>query len=370
MFEKKILYIFGSGRINRLNSETSNFEFFYGYNFFQKKYPDLLQAIEMLPNSEIGNRRLLSIFDRVLNKFLKLPFYSQLILTYKNYKIAKNSDIILCTNDRIALSIMPITLMLSNKKVFVIVMGLFANKKHNFLVNSFQEIIIKILMKNTEKFIFLGNGELDEAISRFPKYKNKFEFLPFAVDSNFWQMKSKNKKEIDLLFVGNDGNRDFKFLYELAINLKNFNLTIISSEFNYDTSNLPNVTVIKGNWNKNFLTDETIRDFYQRSTLTLIPLKPSLQPSGQSVALQSISSGTPILITETEGFWDKKKFLDNEHLFFMKNNTVDLWFDKITTLLNNKQLLEQVSKQGQKLVNESYNIDEFNNKLFNIIAYE
>ena len=40
--------------------------------------------------------------------------------------------------------------------------------------------------------------------------------------------------------------------------------------------------------------------------MTIIPLKNSIQPSGQSVALQSMACGTPVVITETFGFWDKK----------------------------------------------------------------
>ena len=51
-------------------------------------------------------------------------------------------------------------------------------------------------------------------------------------------------------------------------------------------------------------------------------MKESLQPSGQSVALQSIACGTPVLITKTGGFWDNKNFKDKDNIFFaMKNDS-------------------------------------------------
>ena len=43
-------------------------------------------------------------------------------------------------------------------------------------------------------------------------------------------------------------------------------------------------------------------------------MKDSLQPSGQSVTLQSMSLGIPVLISKTVGFWDFSKFRDEENI--------------------------------------------------------
>ena len=47
-----------------------------------------------------------------------------------------------------------------------------------------------------------------------------------------------------------------------------------------------------------------LKEIYDKSFISLIPLKDSLQPSGQSVALQSMSMMVPVIITKTVGFWD------------------------------------------------------------------
>ena len=64
--------------------------------------------------------------------------------------------------------------------------------------------------------------------------------------------------------------------------------------------------MINGSWNDETISDAEIREIYEKSRLTIVPLKNSIQPSGQSVTLQSLSVGTPVIITKTDGFWDEK----------------------------------------------------------------
>ena len=71
------------------------------------------------------------------------------------------------------------------------------------------------------------------------------------------------------------------------------------------------------------MSDDDIRNFYQTSYLTLLPLKNSLQPSGQSVALQSMSCGTPVIITKTQGFWEPDLFSNYEDIIFVDKNNIE-----------------------------------------------
>ena len=67
-----------------------------------------------------------------------------------------------------------------------------------------------------DKFYFLGKGELEKAINVSKKYNN-MEFLPFCIDTNFWNVKRLDlEKNEHILFVGNDGNRDYKKVFEIA----------------------------------------------------------------------------------------------------------------------------------------------------------
>ena len=80
------------------------------------------------------------------------------------------------------------------------------------------------------------------------------------------------------------------------------------------------------------MTDSELREIYNNARLTIIPLKESSQPSGQSVALQSMSVGVPVLISKTAGFWDEEIFENNTHLFFQNDNNPSSWSKNIEDL--------------------------------------
>ena len=201
-------------------------------------------------------------------------------------------------------------------------MGLFGKQSTNFLKSIFNFIYQRIFLYSADKFIFLGYGEYQFVKNNFSKYKSKFEYLPFCVDTKFWSM-SKNKKKEGILFVGNDGKRDYNFLIKLSQHLPELNFTVITNqELNFNTSN---VRYIKGNWSDQLISDESLREIYSKSKLTIIPIKNSYQPSGQSVALQSLSCNTPILITKTNGFFGDEDFIKEYKINFVHSNLAIEW---------------------------------------------
>lgn len=80
------------------------------------------------------------------------------------------------------------------------------------------------------------------------------------------------------------------------------NFTFITKQINIDEIKSKNVTLLNGKWDDLNITDLDIKTYYQHSSISIIPIFKSLQPSGQSVALQSISMGVPVLITKSDGF--------------------------------------------------------------------
>tara|TARA_B100001996_G_scaffold312933_1_gene255195 strand:- start:2012 stop:3148 length:1137 start_codon:yes stop_codon:yes gene_type:complete len=371
--DSNILYIFGSGRAKRINEKSiDSEEFFYGYFYLKKTYQNL-DYIEMRKEerpSEISKKFLLFI-DKVLRKLTNLPFYTNLICSIENYKKIKNANTIVSTNDRLALSILPMVWfgrVTSNIKLNVIVMGLFSNKKSSFILNIFHKFLIFIILNSVNKFIFLGLGEFKNASTNYKKYEKKFFFLPFCVDSKFWNNPENNYPNGDsILFIGNDGNREFDIAVKIAEKLPSINFNFVTS-YKYDEISFPkNIKLISANWNEYLLSDKEIRNYYLNSKLTILPLKNTLQPSGQSVTLQSMSVGTPVLITKTKGFWDNEKFEDNKNIFFIDNNDVDNWIKKIVSIYENEYLLKTVSKNSIKTINENYDINLFNNNLEEIL---
>jgi len=370
---KNIVYVFGFGRKNRLNNkEKTAKEFFYGWHYIKNKFENSV-IIEMKhpDDNNFLFQNILNYLDKVLRKLTRLPIYTKDIVNLKNFRLLKDCQKILFTTDLLIISFLPLLLiskMFSKKEVYVIVMGLFGRESENKTINFFQNLYIKLVVSQTDRFIFLGKPEKNNAVEKFPNMHKKFTFLPFSIDYDFWNNFDdiSNEERDGILFIGNDGKREYDKVFEIAKMLPDINFTFISSNIN--ASELKNIKVVKGNWNNNYLSDEQIRDYYLSSKITFLPIKNSLQPSGQSVTLQSLACGTPVIISHTDGFWDESFFQNNKNIIFNYEESVDSWISLINKTYYNDDLIKEISKNGKATIKKQYNLDMFHKNLEEIIG--
>ena len=372
---KNIIYFFVSGRKDRIqNNDVMAKEFFYGYHHFKKS--NSVEIIEFNDNlAKPNNLRILKFLDKVIRKLTLLPVFLSEILSLLNLKKINESDHIVITNDRIGCSILPMLIYLkffkkSSCTSSVFILGLFSNIKKSGLHSIFQKFYLYLFFKTIDNFIFIGEGEHTFASNRFKKYQNKFSYLPFAIDANFWTKNNQDKKKIEeyILFVGNDSNREFIKVIEIAKNLPEINFKFVTTQINEKEMNLPNVELVKGHWNHKLISDEDLRDIYQNAVISILPLKNTLQPSGQSVALQSMSMEIPVMISDTDGFWDKTSFFHEENIFFVGNNTVDNWTTELKKLYSDRKKINIVGKKGKSTIVKRFNLDTFYKGLEEIMS--
>ena len=373
----KITYVFLGNRIEKLNDQKSIAkEFFYSYLDFKQTHKDT-QIIEFANKTDTTKiTYYLNKLDRILRKVTQLPFFSAQISIKKNIDTIYKTQNLIMVGDRVAVSlIFPLLYIKYFKKNIVssvFVMGLFSNKPINKIKKAFHNLFLNLLLKSLSKLIFLGEGEFNFASEEYPKYSHKFYFLPFSVDTDFWRPRNnfdKNKSDY-ILFIGNDGNRDYEKVLEIAQKLPQFRFKVITRRIGENIKLPTNVELINGSWSYRQVTDKSLKKVYEHAKLTIIPLKESLQPSGQSVTLQSMAMNTPVIISDTAGFWDDKKFISNKHLIRLKENSVENWTTEIVKLHNNSEKLENLSLDGHKLINEDYNLKVFHNKLIKILELD
>ena len=369
MFKDKVVtFIYQSGRNERLNLKNSSAEeFFYGYFYLKKHFKDTNII-------EFKNPKLFSFF-RILNPLLRklsgLPFFSENLLNLRNLVTIKKSDIVILTNQRVGFSMIPIYTLkfLFKFQSCVFIMGLLNIKYDSKIKTYFRKIFTKLFINLLDKLIFLSLGEYEYAKKNFPKYVSKFYFLPFSVDTDFWNTDSKTSQENkSILFIGNDGKRDYEFVIELSKKMPDFNFKFITKKIDKSQVENANVELISGKWDDLNITDEQIKEYYQSAFLTIIPLIESLQPSGQSVALQSLMVGTPVMITRTSGFWDPKNFNNDENIIFVENNQINEWIEKINKLFEDQASYKNLVKKGKIVVSKNYNLESFNKQLLDILS--
>jgi glycosyltransferase involved in cell wall biosynthesis len=369
---KNITYVFLSGRKKRLDENFKDAEeFFYSYLYFKKKNYNT-ELIEFSHNKGPINK-IIKFADKILRKLTKLPFFMSDILIYQNTKKLLKSDYVVLTSDRIACSILPLLLLnqfrVKKTNFSCVVLGLFQHKDIEGIRKTLQKTLIKIILKTCDNFIFLGKGEFEYAINEHLPYKDKFNFVPFCVDTNFWKIDQgiKNNKD-GILFVGNDGNRLYDLVIKLAEEFPKIKFKLITSNIDKKNIKTGNVSLIKGHWQSNMITDSILKKYYQESKLTIIPIRNTLQPSGQSVALQSMANGTPVVISRTDGFWSYDDFVDNKNIFFVTGDTIEIWRNRIQDLYHDEKILNEVSARALKTIQNKFHLEVFHNKMQQIMG--
>ena len=155
-------------------------------------------------------------------------------------------------------------------------MGLIKLKNRNFLTKFFNRLFTKFLIYLSSNIVFLSNNELKEAELRFKKYSEKLNYFPFCVDVEFWSKNDKNTQNNKLLFIGNDSNRDYELVKNISKHLKDYKRL----DYAINNRNTLIIKLIKSSGIDEY-TDFDLKNFYQDASLVFLPLKNSLQPSGQ-----------------------------------------------------------------------------------------
>jgi len=365
-----ICYIFIQGRKEKiLSNKVEAQEFYYGLNYLKEMKDNEVHLIEFNDrNSWFAS--ILKFLDKGISKLFSIPFYSHRIVSIKNLKTLLKSDKVILVSESTGYSALIMLIFLKFKKTQVIlfVMGLYSKKLRFTWTKTIHNLFIKILIFFIDDVLILGKGEYEKAIS-FHKEKSKIHYFPFCVDTNFWKPSQQIEinQNSEILFVGNDGNRDYEMLINIAKELKKFNFRFISENSIFNKLHLPNVVVERGKWGSNVITDTDLRNIYLNSKCVILPLKESTQPSGQSVCLQAMSLGVPVVISDTGGFWDKEIFLHNESIHFINPNEITNWIKSLETIHRDNGLLSRLSKKGQDLVDQEFSLNNFNSQLLSIL---
>ena len=367
---KDLLYIFQKGRLDKYKNQDFSHEFFYAF--------DKLDSLQLANLYEINQPN-----ETILVKLFIKPFYKLLVkLTKLNIDIVNSRDEILfekirnnkkivATSSRLGLIIVFWTLVkrIKNKEIIVINSGLFNNPELRLIQKICRELYLRIFFNKVSKIVFTSKTEYEFAIDNRPKYKSKYELLEFSVDVKFWKNENESnfKEKEKILFIGNNGLRDFKKLIEIAKNLPKIEFIFISSVDEILNCNLKNIEVIKGDWGESILTDKQIREYYTKARLTILPIVDTLVASGTSVGLQSMAAGTPVLISKFKGFWNYELFEDKSNIFFCDSDSIQYWCKLINEIYEDDVLLKKISINALETIKQHYDKDIFDQKFRKLI---
>jgi glycosyltransferase involved in cell wall biosynthesis len=169
------------------------------------------------------------------------------------------------------------------------------------ITSEIRRCFVASLIKKFQLVLF-ADSELPEIERRFGLPSGLVSVGWFGVDDHFWTLPEESVRREGVLAVGNDSRRDFLTLVEAAKFLPEIRFTVITRR--EKPLELPlNVEWRRGDWKDAPVTDEELRALYQQGACVVVPLEECIQPSGQSVAMQAMMCGAPVVHTKTAGWW-------------------------------------------------------------------
>ncbi len=164
--------------------------------------------------------------------------------------------------------------------------------------------LIRRALTGLDHVFFLAPADRDAAVARYGLAPERTSILTFGVDTEFWRPLPGEPASDFVFAIGHDKNRDFDCLAAAPGQNPTRIVTTLPVRIPADASH---VRVSASNFTgAGPISDAELRRLYNRACAVVVPLKDVYQPSGQSVALQAMSCGRPVIISRIRGIWSEK----------------------------------------------------------------
>jgi glycosyltransferase involved in cell wall biosynthesis len=213
----------------------------------------------------------------------------------------------------------------------------------NATVSPLQIPMSRALLRRMRTMLF-GEGELREMQRVFQLPAGRVSVNQFGVDLRFWTPGETGGEYV--LAIGNDENRDYATLIDAATKIQ-APIRIIT-QLSLPKNLPPNVTVHRGSWHTRQFADSEIRDLYHGAACVVTPLRESLQPSGQSVTLQAMACGRPVVLTTTSGLWSAEHMIDGKNLLLVPPGDSTALAEKVNLLLDDQPFSSRIAVAGRE----------------------
>ncbi len=317
-----LAYLFRSGRRMRLEQAGPR-EFTYGY----AELAATGASVGILEESDFGlDREWLRFFEAIANRISALTGIHPRTFwrLYRARARFAPYQTVVATNHALGLALALLgRLGCVQPKTTLLTMGL-VEPGASKLRHAWLEFILK-----NARLAVLSKSEAESLRDVFADRLDIRSFV-FGVDLDFWTPDRGTVRDGDVISVGNDWKRDFATL--VAAWRPEFpQLSIVTSlELKSDK---PNVRIERGDWRSAQISDIELRDRLRRARLVVVPLVDTLQPSGQSAALQAMACGCPVVLTANRGLWDRAQIERHQAAWLVAPGDVAALGDAIGKLL-------------------------------------
>lgn len=244
------------------------------------------------------------------------------------------------------------------RRVIALAMGIFPDVQPTW-----QRTLFGRLLQHID-LVALSSVEADYLRARLPKHGRIFDIC-FGVDTGFWTPSThRTSAKSYVLAIGNDLQRDWTTL----VSAWSSDLPQLRIVTNLDVPPLPdNVEHIRGGWHRGGLSDEMVRELYRNAALVVLPIKQTIQPSGQSAGLQAMACAAPIAISDYDGLWDRSGLRHAETCFLFRPGDPRALRKCVRAAIADPELRLRIGGAASTLVHERFTSDHMSKQLGKLI---
>ncbi len=267
-------------------------------------------------------RKLFYFIEKPFSLFTKLGM--PLEIYFENKKKIRESEVIICVNDAISLSLLFAKMLgLVKGRVFILIQSLPERLKY-FRRNKPLIFFIQRLLSKADLVLTLSDCAKRPLVTTFKVPAKKLLSFYFGADLNYWKAASGIKRKDFILSVGNDFNRDYETLVRTAPPDRRL---VIVTKKKIDFRGKKNIRVVSD------IPDRFLRHLYRSCSLVVIPsVKIKRESSGLSCALQAMACGAPVLLSDSPPM--REYFKEDKHVFFYRPEDAEDLKNKIVMVLS------------------------------------
>jgi glycosyltransferase involved in cell wall biosynthesis len=181
-------------------------------------------------------------------------------------------------------------------------------------------------------------------------------WLPFGIDVEFWRPDESTAGrggDAYVLSIGNDINRDYATL-TAAWRPEFPNLKIMTRLPVKTTAQ--NIEVMHSDWFAQVFTDGELRKLIRNALFVIVPVRQTIQPSGQSACLQAMACGKAVVLSDIDGLWDRDNMIDQHNCILVPPGSVDALSESVAVLLADPARLAALGAAARRSVEGHFNL--------------
>ena len=313
-------------------------DYFFGYTQlskkFQKKVSDRIFALKILWAVELYLIRAIYPFTRVGFSFISV---------LRHLGDIQKADVVFATADTYGLPLGFLKQLGVVKNSVVLYTGGLCDA----MVESKSDLyrmFCRASLKNISTVISGVQNECQKMTQILKLPPEKFRFVPYGIDTNYFKPKPSTNHEDYILTIGADFKRDWDLFQKVAKSLPVVKFLIITAPQSIKIDMPKNVEII---YNQPI---GKVREYIKNCLLVLILSKQNYRFAGQSTIFRAMACAKPVIFTQSHGVEDYPGLLNYKNCIMVPPNDLKPTVEAIRYLLKDKNRAKLMGDKAREFI--------------------